>query len=171
MIKEIHLKKFKKFKDTTIQIKPFSILMGENSSGKTTVIQSINLALNIFSRFDLIHSGSDGFKIRNKGIGFTELPGLKIADFRELYYSKISRGKKIRTIGDGQIGTVITLIDEKDNKLKLQISSLFGGYNVKCISGLNEIQNQPELQLKKPLYISGFVGLVSAEERSFPVAI
>lgn len=171
MIKELHLKKFKKFKDTTIQIAPFSILMGENSSGKTTVIQSINLALNIFSRFDLIHKGTSGYKIRNKGIGFTELPGLKIADFRELYYSKISRGTKSKNVGDGQIGTVITVTDEKGNKLKLQISSLFGGYNVKCISNVEEIQNAPELHLKKPLYISGFVGLMAAEERSFPVAI
>ncbi len=171
MIKEVHLKKFKKFKDTTIKIAPFSILMGENSSGKTTVIQSINLSLNIFSRFDLIHETGSTYSVRSKGIGFTELPGLKIADFRELYYSKISRGSKTKITGDGQIGTVITLTDERDNKFKLQVSSLFGGYNVKCISNTSEIQNAPDLHLKKPLYISGFVGLVAAEERSFPVAI
>src|ERR1044072_1992259 len=103
MIKEIRLKKFKKFKDTTVKIAPFSILMGENSSGKTTVIQAINLALNIFSRFDLVHETARGFKIRDKGVGFTELPGLGLADFRELYYSKISRGTRTKTIGDGQI--------------------------------------------------------------------
>lgn len=171
MIKEIQLKRFKKFKNTTIKIAPFSILMGENSSGKTTIIQAINLALNIFSRFDLIHETTKGFKIRDKGVGFTELPGLGLADFRELYYSKISRGGKVKTIGDGQIGTVITLIDEKENKFKLQISSLFGGYNVKCISTALDIQNEPELHLRKPLYISGFVGLKTSEERSFPVAI
>lgn len=171
MIKEIHLKKFKKFKDTTIKIAPFSILMGENSSGKTTVIQSINLSLNIFSRFGLIHKNGNTYSVRNKGIGFTELPGLKIADFRELYYSKISRGARTKNVGDGQIGTVITLTDERDNKFRLQVSSLFGGYNVKCISNATEIQNSPDLHLKKPLYISGFVGLVAAEERSFPVAI
>lgn len=171
MIKEIHLKKFKKFKNTTIKIAPFSILMGENSSGKTTIIQAINLALNIFSRYDLIHHTNGGYKIRDKGVGSTELPGLGLADFRELYYSKISRGAKSKTIGDGQIGTVITLIDEKENKFKLQISSLFGGYNVKCISKLTDIHNNPELPFKKPLFISGFVGLKTTEERSFPVAI
>lgn len=50
MIKQIELKRFKKFKQTTIDLGELSILVGENSSGKTSVLQAINLALSAFSR-------------------------------------------------------------------------------------------------------------------------
>lgn len=37
MIKSIKLIRFKQFKETRIELRPFSILMGENNSGKTSV--------------------------------------------------------------------------------------------------------------------------------------
>jgi AAA15 family ATPase/GTPase len=171
MISEISLLKFKKFKQTTIQLTPFSILMGENSSGKTSVIQAINLALNIFSRYGLVHDQNGKIKVRSRGVGFSELPGLTIADFRELYFAKISRGSNSKQIGDGTIGTTIALKDDLSNIYKLQISSLFGGFNVKCISNPEDLPNHPVLHKKTPLFISGFVGLNATEERSFPLAI
>lgn len=47
MLTQIHLERFKKFRDVKIQLRPFTVLMGENSSGKTTALQAINLALNL----------------------------------------------------------------------------------------------------------------------------
>lgn len=44
MITSIKLIRFKQFKETTIDLRPFSILMGENNSGKTSVLQAIWLA-------------------------------------------------------------------------------------------------------------------------------
>ena len=41
MITSIKLKRFKQFKETKIELRPFSILMGENNSGKTSVLQAI----------------------------------------------------------------------------------------------------------------------------------
>ena len=41
MIKRIELKRFKKFEHTTIEIGEFAVLVGENSSGKTSVLQAI----------------------------------------------------------------------------------------------------------------------------------
>ncbi len=72
MLISVNLTRFKKFKDTTVHLKPFTILMGENSSGKTTIIQAINLALISLSRYNLISIGEDlKPKIRRKGIGLT----------------------------------------------------------------------------------------------------
>ena len=45
MLSKIHLQRFKKFENVDIQLHPFTVLMGENSSGKTTILQSINFAL------------------------------------------------------------------------------------------------------------------------------
>lgn len=47
MITRVRLQRFKKFKDNEIILKPFTVLMGENSCGKTTVIQAVNLSLSL----------------------------------------------------------------------------------------------------------------------------
>ena len=54
MITRVRLQRFKKFKDNEIILKPFTVLMGENSCGKTKVIQAVNLSLNTFAKSDLI---------------------------------------------------------------------------------------------------------------------
>lgn len=92
MIREIELKRFKKFEHTTIKLQELSVLVGENSSGKTSILQSINLALSAFSRFKLYTTDNQGItKPRRKGVGCTQLPGILNDDFRELYYAKKSR--------------------------------------------------------------------------------
>jgi len=92
MITKIVLNHFKKFKSKTVELQPLSILVGENSSGKTTILQAINLSLSALSGSNLISHDTNNVKIRENGISATSLPGINIADFRELYYAKISRG-------------------------------------------------------------------------------
>ena len=164
MLSQIHLQRFKKFKDVKVQLRPFTVLMGENSSGKTTVLQAINLALISLATHDFIDTSSDNVRVRSKGVGLTSLPGLSLADYKEVYYGKIPRGGSARGAG----GMVLELEDEKHNVYRLRITSLFGSFNIKCLSSEEELQNKPELHLKEPLYISGFVGLRPSEERAFP---
>lgn len=168
MITRIKLQRFKKFRDNEIQLAPFTVLMGENSCGKTTVIQAINLSLNTFAKSDLIQEKNGKYVAKSKGIGATTLPGIGIADFRELYYGKISRQSSQMK---KNFGAVIELEDEVKNIYRLQVSSLFGGFNLKCLSTEEELKNNPEIYQYTPLLISGFVGLEESEQRSFPVNI
>ena len=167
MLSQIHLQRFKKFQDVKVQLRPFTVLMGENSSGKTTVLQAINLALNTLATHDFIDTSSGKAKVRSKGAGLTSLSGLSLADYKELYYAKIPRGGSARGAG----GAVLELEDENHNIYRLQITSLFGSFNIKCISTEDELKNKPKLHLKEPLYISGFVGLRPSEERAFPLVL
>ncbi|MCQ4636120.1 ATP-binding protein [Anaerovorax odorimutans] len=168
MITKVKLLRFKKFKNNEVLLKPFTVMMGENSCGKTTVIQAINLSLNTFAKSGLITLKGGKATPKVKGIGATTLPGINIADFRELYYGKISRQsrKSNRTFG-----AIIELTDDKKNIYKLQVSSLFGGFNLKCLSTANDLENAPTIYDFTPLLISGFVGLQETEQRSFPVNI
>lgn len=169
MIRQIELKRFKKFKHTTINLADLSILVGENSSGKTSVLQSINLALSAFSRWKLYSTDSDGVtKPRRKGVGCTQLPGILNDDFRELYYAKKSRNSRVN---GNSIGAEIHLTDELGNKFGLQISSLFGGYNLTPLSKSEQINNNPTIHKKEALLISGFVGLASSEEKALSLAL
>lgn len=168
MIKKLELKRFKRFEHTSIDLANFSVLVGENSSGKTTVLQAINLALNAFSRQKLYSTENGITKPRRKGVGCTQLPGILNDNFRELYYAKKSRGGK----SDGNtIGAEIYLYDEQNNKFGMQISSLFGGYNLTPLSKASEINNNATLHEKEALLISGFVGLVSSEEKTLSLSL
>ncbi len=168
MIKQLQLKRFKKFKTLSVEFSPFTVLMGENSSGKTSVLQALNLALIALNANELVTvDGHQKVKIRPKGVGLTRLPGIDLSDFRELYFGKRSRASRT----EKWIGTNITLQDNFNNLYKLQVTSLFGGFNVKCISQTQDFNSPPKLQKKPPLLISGFVGLSPTEERVFPVAL
>lgn len=164
MLTQIHLERFKKFSDVKVQLRPFTVLMGENSSGKTTVLQAINLAINTLATHDFIDTSSEKVKVRSKGVGLTSFSGLNLADYKELYYAKIPRGGSARGAG----GAIIEMTDDRANVYRLQITSLFGSFNIKCTSKEEELQNSPKLHIKEPLYISGFVGLRVSEERAFP---
>ena len=50
MIRNIRIKNFKAIKDLTIELTPFTVLIGENSSGKSTVIQALDFLCSIASR-------------------------------------------------------------------------------------------------------------------------
>lgn len=168
MISRIQLKRFKKFKSLSVDFSPFTVLMGENSCGKTSVLQALNLAHVALYTTPFITVDNQGkVKIRPKGVGLTKLPGIDLSDFRELYFGKRSRASRT----EKWTGTSIELQDGNGNLYKLQVTSLFGGFNVKCISQPQDFKSSPQLQRKPPLLISGFVGLTPTEERVFPVAL
>lgn len=170
MIKELKLVKFKKFENTSVSLMPFTILMGENSCGKTTILQAINLALNAFSKKELYQNDRNGkVKPRSKGVGSNFLEGLKNTDFRELYYAKKSRNNGPGRKSD--IGCTIEVIDDYNNNYKMQISSLFGNYNLTPLSRASDFNDNAVLHNYEPLLISGFVGVSSQEERSLSLAI
>ena len=168
MIKTLELRRFKKFEHTTIELGELSILVGENSSGKTTILQAINLALHAFSRMKLYSTTNEVATPRRKGVGCRELPGILNSDFRELYYAKKSRSSRS---GSGTNGAELYLTDDKANCFGLQISSLFGGYNITPLSKASQITNSPEIHQKEALLISGFVGLSSSEEKTLSLSL
>jgi predicted ATPase len=166
MLSKIRLQRFKKFENVDIQLRPFTVLMGENSSGKTTILQSINFALQglhaLYAR-NLIIVKNGVAQIADRGIVYylDQLPGINISKVGELYY-----GGKASTIP-----AYIELTDQQNNVYRLQVISRFGTFNFKCVSNSDDLKNQPILHLSQPLLISGFVGLKASEERAFPKAI
>ena len=171
MLSKIRLQYFKKFKDTEITLCPFTVLMGENSSGKTTILQAINFALQ--GLYDLYtrsasqrKNGTVQIANKSKTYYIDELPALNISRVGELYYG----GKASQAH--------IELQDLHDNSYRLQIQSTFGIYtrfgnfNFKCLSFTEKSTNtSTPLYQSQPLLISGFAGLNPTEERKFSQAI
>lgn len=163
MLSQVHLQNFKKFKDIRVDLMPFTVLMGENSSGKTTVLQGINFALDRFFVHNFIDKNNhQAIKIKDKGVVLPLFPGISVSDFREIFYAKKTKAKG---------GTIISVKDCNENIYKLQIRWFFGTFNIKCTSTIADLSHNPETHQKAPLFISGFVGLLSSEERLFPAAM
>jgi AAA15 family ATPase/GTPase len=168
VLNSIHLEHFKKFKDAEVQLRPFTVLMGENGSGKTTVLQAINFALHSLYFRKLLYSDKGAIRVREKGVVLTlnDLPGMNVSEPMEMFYDK-KKYKKEKGIGDA----TLTLRDSLNNTYRLQITSNYRNFIVRCSSSPEDLEKISVLSSLQPLLISGFVGLRSTEERAFPRAI
>lgn len=169
MITSIKLIRFKQFKETEIELRPFSILMGENNSGKTSVLQAIWLAqtalhqgrlLNVNQKTQLTKASDNGYYMFN-------VPFAPEDNLASLFYNKISR--KGHT-WDENSGAVIQIIDKYGNCIPLHLRVLWQKLNFKLLKILKG-ERAPNIQNYEPLYISGFVGVDFQEERMFPATL
>lgn len=169
MINSIRLTRFKQFKDTEVELRPFSVLMGENNSGKTTVLQAIWLALSSLHQGKLLTIDRKTLQIKVSSTGYYmfDFPFVPQGDLNSLFYNKISREGSTY---DETSGTILEVQDERGNNFKLHLRELFKNLNVKLLTPAQELDH-PNLQKYAPLYISGFSGLNFQEERMFPAAI
>jgi len=169
MIKSIEIHNFKKFERVTLSLSHFTVLMGENASGKTSLLQALAISLRMLATTGLVSYDKSKQKvaIRKKGVPYTQLPGLHVEDPRDVFYGKRTRGG-----GEGGVNPILfELTDRSDNRYKLQITTLFGAYNAKCVSTEQDFPAEPLLLAAPPLFVSGFVGIPASEERLFPIAI
>ncbi|HUU93000.1 MAG TPA: AAA family ATPase [Phycisphaerae bacterium] len=167
-IKSVSLSGFKCFGQTRVELKPFTVLMGENCSGKTSVLQAIALALRILREKNLIDEAPQGtFRASKTGAAYGQLPGLFTHEPKDIFFAKRERGGTER----GQKGVEVSLEDTSGNVYRLRITSRFGAFNVRCVSTPEELSATSRLQGFDPLLVSGFVGVTPAEERLFPLAI
>lgn len=169
MIQSIKLTRFKQFKDTEIELRPFSILMGGNNAGKTTVLQAVWLALCSLHQGKLLTVDRKNLQIKVSSTGYYmfDFPFVPKGDLSSLFYNKISREGSTY---DETSGTIIQVVDVRQNCFRLHLRELFKNLNVKLLTPAQEL-SRPELQNYAPLYISGFSGLRFQEERMFPAAI
>lgn len=169
MLNSVHLERFKKFKDTEVQLHPFTVLMGENGSGKTTVLQAINFALHSLYFRKLLYFNKGSIQVRERGVVLTlnDLPGMNVSEPMEIFYDKKKYKKLVKGIGDA----TLTLRDSLNNTYRLQLTANYRNFIVRCSSTPQDLEKISSLSSLQPLLISGFVGLRSTEERAFPRAI
>lgn len=169
MIKAVDLRRFKQFKGTRVELEPFSILMGENNSGKTSVLQAIWLALHSLHQGKLLTVDGNGIgvKVSKTGYYMFDVPFAPEDDLSSLFYNKISREGPSY---DESSGAIIQVTDDRGNCFRLHLRELFKNLNFKLLTPEAELRS-PELQRFEPLYISGFVGVHFQEERAFPAAV
>lgn len=169
MIKHFKFSNFKKFKEVELDLKQFTVLMGENGCGKTSILQALSLSLSLLSSTDLItyEKSNRQIRFRPKGVPFSQLPGFQVEDPFDLFYAKQARGG----VGGGVTAMKFNIKDVLQNIYKISITSQFGAYVARIDSKKTDFPSPPMFIDSSPLFISGFVGITSSEERLFPIAI
>ena len=169
MIDSIRLTRFKKFKETRLELRPFTILTGGSNAGKTTVLQAIWLALHSLHEGRLLSVDRRTLQSKVSGTGcyLFDLPFVSREDLSGLFYNRISRNSSTY---DENSGAMLELTDERGNELKLHVRELFKNINVKLLTPEEELR-APRLQARAPLYLQGGRGVKLQEERLFPAAI
>lgn len=169
MIDSIRLIRFKKFKETRLELRPFTILTGWSNAGKTTVLQAIWLALHSLHEGRLLSVDRRTLQSKVSGTGcyLFDLPFVSREDLSGLFYNRISRNSSTY---DENSGAMLELTDERGNELKLHVRELFKNINVKLLTPEEELR-APRLQARAPLYLQGGRGVKLQEERLFPAAI
>ena len=169
MIDSIRLIRFKKFKETRLELRPFTILTGGNNAGKTTVLEAIWLALHSLHEGRLLSVDRRTLQSKVSGTGcyLFDLPFVSREDLSGLFYNRISRNSSTY---DENSGAMLELTDERGNELKLHVRELFKNINVKLLTPEEELR-APRLQARAPLYLQGGRGVKLQEERLFPAAM
>lgn len=169
MIDSIRLIRFKKFKDTRFELRPFTILTGGSNAGKTTVLQAIWLALHSLHEGRLLSVDRRSLQSKVSGTGcyLFDLPFVSRDDLSGLFYNRVSRSSSTY---DENSGAMLEVTDERGNELKLHVRELFKNVNVKLLTPEEELR-APRLQMRAPLYLQGGREVKLQEERLFPAAI
>jgi len=156
-IRSLALERFKAFKKFSIDFDDTTLLVGANSSGKTTILQAIRLFFWCISVCGRKEGGTVFFK--KSVMPFTEFRLIPAHDLRELVYQGITPNKK-------SIGIVLT--GELGNGLVLSFR-IYSAYSI-LMAVDPERPTPSSLEISKfdafarvPLYIPGFFGVVTKE--------
>ena len=100
-IKNVRIKNFRNFKDLTIPLNRFTILIGENDIGKSNLIKAIKLVLN-----------NNTFEYSSKTLGNTDFNSEKMQEFKTIVSSqKEEIEKAIENKDDEYINEIIPIIE------------------------------------------------------------
>lgn len=154
-LKSITIQRFKRFRDFQVDFDRLTLLVGTNSSGKTSVLQAIRL---FFWCVDVCLR-RDGNHFVKAVIPFSDFRLIPAHALRELAFQGVTPNK--RTLGIILTGTL-------ENGLTLTFR-IYASYSTLMVV---DPENQPDDPLtddqvsvidRAPLYIPGFFGVVSRE--------
>ncbi|WP_084648851.1 AAA family ATPase [Paenibacillus sp. FSL R7-269] len=72
LVRDIYINNFRSLKDVSIILDDYTVIVGKNNSGKSNIIQAMNLAFEFSSVFreDIYVSAEEPFDASRKNTGF-----------------------------------------------------------------------------------------------------
>ena len=151
-IQKVWLKRFKQFDDFTLDLGRFNVLVGPNNSGKSTLLQTIDL---LYSLLKLLRDGE-----HLAPAGRYVPPGvLPVASIKDLFWRRQTRS------GNENISVVIGADFADGSSVEFGIRHLFGNMNARVIrhNGIDG-DRLSELIGHRAVWVPSSVGIVPDEE-------
>ncbi len=156
-LKSLRIQRFKRFRDFHIDFDRLTLLVGTNSSGKTTVLQAIRLFF--WCVAVCLRKDGAGHRFTKAVIPFSDFRLIPAHDLRELSFQGVTPNR--RTLGILLTGTL-----ESSLTLAFRIYASYSTLmvvdpEIKPDAALTD--KQVTVVDRSPLYIPGFFGVVSRE--------
>jgi len=156
-LKSITIQRFKRFREFHVGFDRLTLLVGTNSSGKTSVLQAIRLFFWCVSV--CLREDGNNFRFAKAVIPFSDFHLIPAHDLRELAFQGVTPNR--RTLGIVLTGTL-----ENGLTLAFRIYASYSTLMVVDPETQLEVplsQEQVSVIDRSPLYIPGFFGVVSRE--------
>lgn len=156
-IKALHIERFKGFKMFDVDFDRITLLVGTNSSGKTTILQAIRLFYWCIMKCK--NKTDRGYSFRKSVIPYSEFHLIPSHGLRELAFKGVSPNSKDRAIIlNGTLESGLTL----SFRIYSSYSTLMVINPENQEQGLLTEEQLAEID-RAPLYIPGFFGVVNRE--------
>lgn len=151
-IQRVWLKRFKQFEDFTLELGRFNVLVGPNNSGKSTLLQTIDL---LYSLLKLLR---DGDHLARAG-RYVPAGVLPVASIKDLFWRRQTRS------ANENISVVIGAEFADGSSVELGIRHLFGNMNARVIQQTGVDRDRLDELVGHPaVWVPSAVGIVPDEE-------
>lgn len=152
VLKRVWLKRFKQFEDFTLELGRFNVLVGANNSGKSTLLQAIDLLHSLLK----LHREGDRLATAGRYVPAGVLP---VASIKDLFWRRQTRS------GNDNLAVIIGGEFADGSSVEFGIRHLFGNMNAR-VNSHNGIEGARlnELIGHRAVWVPSSVGIVPDEE-------
>ena len=151
-LRRVWLKRFKQFEDFTLELGQFNVLVGANNSGKSTLLQAIDLLHSLLK----LHREGDRLATAGRYVPAGVLP---VASIKDLFWRRQTRS------GNENLSVIIGAEYADGSSVEFGIRHLFGNMNAR-VNDHNGIEGTRlnELIGHRAVWVPSSVGIVPDEE-------
>ncbi|MGH2878385.1 MAG: ATP-dependent nuclease [Solirubrobacteraceae bacterium] len=151
-LQRVWLKRFKQFEDFTLELGRFNVLVGANNSGKSTLLQAIDLLHSLLK----LHREGDRLATAGRYVPAGVLP---VASIKDLFWQRQTRS------GNDNLAVTIGAEYTDGTRVEFGIRHLFGNMNAH-VTNHNGIEGErlDELIGHRAVWVPSSVGIVPDEE-------
>jgi energy-coupling factor transporter ATP-binding protein EcfA2 len=156
IIRKVWLQNFKSFEDFTVELGRFNVLVGANNSGKSTLLQGIDLLYTLLK----LHREGDGLAEPGRYLPASVLP---VARLKDIFHKQIIR------VGPQHVFATIGAEFVDGSRVEFGIRELFGNANCQVREEHGMSGQRLDALLGHPaVWVPSSVGIVRDEEYRTP---
>jgi energy-coupling factor transporter ATP-binding protein EcfA2 len=155
-LRRVWLRNFKSFEDFTVELGRFNVLVGANNSGKSTLLQGIDLLYTLLK----LHREGDGLAKPGRYLPASVLP---VARLKDIFYKQIIR------VGRQNVFATVGAEFTDGSQVEFGIRELFGNANCQVREEHGMSGERLDALLGHPaVWVPSSVGIVRDEEYRTP---